>query len=73
MNTHAYTEDCQVCIQAGICVYIHAFLPFLPFFPTRHRNIPVICANNHTHRIVINDKNVNLFQQIITFQGDFLK
>jgi len=53
--------------------YIRTFLSFLPFYSTRRRNITVICANNHPHRIVINDKNVNHFQQIITFKGDFLK
>jgi hypothetical protein len=43
------------------------FPPFLPVYPIGQRDIFVIGANHHTPRIVKNDKNVNLFQQIITF------
>jgi len=73
MSEQKFIKDSRICTYRAIGVYIRAFLPFLPTYPGRRRDVFVICANNHTPRILINDKNVNLFQQIITKKGDFLK
>jgi len=72
MSEQKFIEDSRICTP-GVSVYIRAFLPFLPIYPGRRWDVFVICANNHTTRILINDKNVNLFQQIVTNKGDFLK
>jgi hypothetical protein len=66
MNVNKYMEDSRVCTHRVISLYIRIFLLFLPTSPGRRRDVSVICVHNHTYRIVINDKNVNLFQQIIT-------
>jgi hypothetical protein len=68
MNVYTYVEDSWFWMhRRGIGIDKRTFLPFLPVYPTGQRDIFVIDANHHTPRIVKNDKNVNHFQQIITF------
>jgi len=68
MNVYAYEEDRRFWMhRRAISSDERTFLPFLPVYPAGPRDIFVIGAHHHTLRIVKNDKNVNLFQQIITF------